>query len=251
MDDVDTERRPNEGVEYEVGSTVQKASKYAPYGALPAGSILAGTLSLLVENWGPFLFFLIPFLIYWVVHHSTSDRFLGDAAWAVAMNMIGFTLAFTYPAAIAVFTAIHSLLPNTPAWTTTVVVLFGTYQYASYYYHQKQEAWNEMRTSNLRFAINRKTRTFRFNDGFNFGTVDSLGWDDFVIGVLLSISSTGAAFLGGLVYEPTHQTPLVVMGGIGLPVFLAFIRFELISSLVTIQRIREYEREHNVQIRPR
>lgn len=251
MKNNNTERQSNESIEYAPGSTVQRASKYAPYGALPAGSILAGTMSLLIEDWGPFLVFLVPFLIYWVVHHSTSDRFLGSAVWAVVMNTVGFSLAFTYPAAIAVLTAVHSLLPSVLAWITTVVILFGTYQYASYYYQQKQEAWDEMRTSNLRFALNPDTRTFRLNDGFNFGNIDSLGWDDFVIAALLSISSTGAAFLGGLVYEPTHQMPLVLMGGVGLPVFLAFIRFELISSIVTIQRIREYEKEHGVTIRPR
>jgi hypothetical protein len=238
-------------VEYAVGSRVKLASKYAPLGAIPLGLIFSGGVSVFSGSWLPVITYTIPFFIYCTVHYSTRERFLGDAAWAITLNMIGVSFAFTYPSFIVLVTGAHTFLSLTTAWGLTGALFIGGYLYTAYYYHQKQRAWEEKRTSNFRFALNPDTRTFRFDEGFNFGTVDSLGWDDYLFFAVLSLSPIGASFLGGLIYESTLRLPLAVTSGICAPLLLSMLRFEVASALVTIQKIREYEKEHDVQIRPR
>lgn len=238
-------------VKYAVGSRVKLASKYAPLGAIPLGLIFSGGASVLSGSWLPIIAYTVPFLIYCVVHYSTRERFLGDAAWAVVLNMVGLGFAFTYPSFIVLVTGAHALLPTRAAWVATAAVCIGAFIYTSYYYQQKQKAWEEKRRSNFRFALDPETRTFRFDEGFNFGSVDSLRWDDYLFFAVLSLSPIGASFLGGLIYESTLRLPLTVISGVCALLLLSMLRFEVASALVTVQRIREYEKEHGVTIRPR
>lgn len=244
-------RRSHDDVEYTPGSRVKTASKYAPYGAAPFGLLTAGLMADFADSWIPFLAYLIPFFVYVSVHQLTQDRFLSDAAWAVRMTTVGFAMAMTYPMSIAVFTALFLLFPPYPTLTVAIFLVISGYLYSRYYYRQFSRAWKEKKASNRRFAIDPDTRTFRFDAGFNFGHIDSLRWDDYVFGGLLSISSTGASFLGGIIYQSTEQFTVAAIAGICLPCLFAMLRLETTKALVTARKIREYEKEHDVQIRPR
>ena len=238
-------------VEYAPGSRVKIAAKYAPYGVAPIGFVFSGTMSLFSESWLPVALYGIPFVVYFLAHQSTRHRFLGDAAWAAMMQLIGLFLALGYPSVIVILTSVFYLLPFSGALTFAVCLLTSACLYTSYYYRENQKAWKDKRTSNLRFALNPDTRTFRLDEGFNFGSINTLRWDDYAVGALLSLSSTGASFLGGLIYESTHYVTLSVLSGVCVPMLLIMLRLVTAPALVTIQKIRKYEKEHDVQIRPR
>jgi hypothetical protein len=167
------------------------------------------------------------------------------------MNIFGVSLAFMYPSALNTIAAAFEFYGLITGSAITVAMGLGFLLYGRHYYLQYMQAWEEKRNVNLRFTLRPRDNTYRVREGFNYSNVESLKWDDQVFGLLLGISTTGAAFLGGIIYEDTLEVPLAVMAVLGNILCLIFIRMVVSKELVALAKIQEYEEKHGVTIRPR
>jgi hypothetical protein len=121
--------------------------------------------------------------------------------------------------------------------------------YFQIYLKRTRSAWEEKKRSNYRFAIDPDTQTFRFFRGFNFATIPGMWWDDLIFGGLLGLTTFSGALIGGLAVDLGVGQTLILVTSILMS--LLTTRGLIPREVVSFQKIREYEKEHGVTIRPR
>lgn len=218
-----------------------------PLGVL-LGLVFCGIGAIVAESWWPVIFYLTPWTIFTLIHYFYKHRFLNEAAWCIRIKATSQSFIFVYSPSLAVYAALIEWSHLYGLLISFTYTLFA-YFYFRVYLRRTYSAWEEKRTSNYRFAINPDRRTFRFDQGFNFGSIPGMWWDNLIFGAILSLSTFSGALIGGLAYD--LDIAGLVIGVTGALMSLAWIRGSLPREVVTLQKIQEYEEEHGVTIRPR
>jgi hypothetical protein len=231
------------------GETVIRASKWFPFGGLLFGLVFSVTGAIAVEAWWPIVCYLIPWSIHAVAHYQNQKRFLREAVWCMRVKVTGHMIVLVYSPSIAVWAVLMNWYGFYYGTVASIMYAAIVYQYFDMYLDRTSSAWEERKTSNHRFAIDPNTRTFRFNQGFNFGPIPGMWWDNLIFGLLFSLTTFSGAIIGGMADDLGIGQPVILI--INVLMALIAIRWLITREVVTLQKIQAYEQEHSVTIRPR
>lgn len=225
-----------------------RASRGLPFAAF-LGLTFSGIGSLFIESWWPILCYLVPWAIYSAIHYVHQDRFLREAVWCMKIKFTSQLFIFMYSPSLSAWAILIEWYGIQLGVFTSLIYAALTHQYFQVYLEKTQSAWEERRKSNYRFALDPDTHTFRFDQGFNFGAIPGMWWDNLIFGTLFGLTTFSGALIGGLAVDLGVGQPLILTASILMS--LLSIRWLIPRELVSIQKIREYEQQHGVTIRPR
>jgi hypothetical protein len=228
---------------------VIRASKWFPFGGLLFGLVFCGTAALFVGAWWPVIWYLVPWSVHAIMHYLNQKRFLREAVWCMRIKVTGQTIVFVFSPSLAVYAILIEWYGLYYGIGTSLIYTALLYRYFQIYLERTCSAWEERRTSNYRFALDPDTRTFRFDQGFNFGPIPGMWWDNMIFGTLLTLTTFSGALIGDMAGDLGIRNPVTLVTG-GLMSLLA-IRWLITREIVSLQKIQAYEQEHGVTIRPR
>ena len=225
-----------------------RASRGLPFVGL-SGLIFCGGGAFVVEAWWPVIWYLIPWIVYTIIYYINKIKFIYSATWCMKIKILLQFFIFVYSPSLTVYAVLIDWYGIYYGMITSLIYTALIYVYFKIYLERTHSAWEEKRTSNYRFALDPINKTFRYRQGFNFGPIPGMWWDNLVFGALLGLTTFSGALIGGLAVDIGAGKPLFLTASVLW--LLIWTRGSIVREVVSLQKIQAYEQEHGVTIRPR